>query len=95
MNPSRPELDQLFKDIFKMIKEYIKDNKRILIHVYYTGHGKMREQTYAVLNDPVFKQAMFPLERKIRNLSLFQNTSVYALLDCCREMVRPDEDMPP
>jgi len=77
-----------------MIKEYIKSNKRILIHFYYTGHGKMKEQTYAVLNNPDFKKAMFPIERKIRNLSLFGNTSVYALLECCREQMRPGEEMP-
>ena len=71
MNPSRAELDKVFKDIIKMIKAYIKDNKRILIYFYYTGHGKMREQTCAVLNEPVFRQAMFPIERKVRNLGLF------------------------
>ena len=48
-----------------------------------------------MLNDPSFKQAMFPLESKIRTLSMFQNASVYALLDCCREQVIPGEDMPP
>lgn len=66
-----------------------------MIHFYYTGHGKVKEQTFAVLNDPVFKQAIFPIEGKIRNLSLYENTAVYALLDCCRERVRPGEDMPP
>lgn len=36
-------MNNLFKELIKMIKECIKSNKRILIHFYYTGHGKMKE----------------------------------------------------
>ena len=47
-----------------------------------------------VLNEPDFKKYMFPFERKIRTLSLFKNTNVITLLDCCREQVGKNEDVP-
>jgi len=85
MNPSRVELDQLFKDLISRMEENAKANKRNLLHFYYTGHGKMKDTTYAVLNETTFKKALFPFERKIGTLSLCKNTCVYALLDCCRQ----------
>jgi len=84
-NPTRKEMNVLFKELSKMITETAKQKERVLIHFYYTGHGKMKEQTFAVLNEPVSKDALFPLESKIRNLSMHKNTSVYALFDCCRQ----------
>lgn len=85
INPTRVELNKLFKDIQNMIeKEFIKTNKRILLHFYYTGHGMMKELTYAVLNEPTLTKALFPIERNIRTLSSYKNTAVYLLLDCCR-----------
>jgi len=95
LNPSNEEMTDLFKELFKTVKQAIKDDKRTLIHFYYTGHGKIKDQTYMVLNEPDFKKSMFPLERKLRTLSLFQNTMVLALMDCCREQVKAGEDVPP
>jgi len=93
INPSRKEMDKLFLDVKKMIKEVIKKKERILLHFYYTGHGKMKDETYIVLNEPDAKKALFPLERKMRTTSLFENTCVYALLDCCREQFGKEDNL--
>jgi len=47
-----------------------------------------------VLNEADFKKYMFPFERKVRTLSLFKNTNVVTLMDCCREAVGKDEIVP-
>jgi len=55
----------------------------------------MKEQTYAVLNEADSKKSLFPIERKMRSLSMFKNTCVYALLDCCREQFSKEDLAPP
>ena len=93
LDPDRKEMDRLFLNVKQIIKETIKAKERILVHFYYTGHGKMKDQAYMVLNEPEPKKALFPLESKMRSMSLFPNTCVYALLDCCREQFNKEDTL--
>ena len=54
----------------------------------------MKDKTYAVLNEQDPNKQLFPLESKMRVLSMFENTCVYALLDCCREPFGKYEQLP-
>jgi len=95
INPSRIEMNELFdKKLKGIIKAGIKAKERTLVHFYYTGHGKMKEQTIAVLNEEDQKKSHFPIERKMRTFALFEYTCVYALLDCCREPFSKEENAP-
>ena len=93
-NPSSKQMFDLFRELADKAVEAIANNKRLLFFFYYTGHGKIKDQTYMVVNEPDFKKYMFPFERKVRNLSLQRNTNVVTLLDCCREAVHKGEDVP-
>ena len=55
----------------------------------------MKDETYAVLNEANPKDALFPIERKMRTLSMYKYTCVYALLDCCREQFSKEDIAPP
>ena len=90
-NPDAKKMSDFFAELNARVLLAIKENQRILFFFYYTGHGKIKDQTYMVLNEPDFKKYMFPFERKVRNLSLHRNTNVIALLDCCRQPVSKDE----
>jgi len=93
-DPNSKAMFDLFKDLFKQANAAIKSNKRLFFFFYYTGHGKIKDQTYMVVNEEDFKKYMFPFERKVRNLSLYKNTNVVALFDCCREAVHAGEEVP-
>jgi len=43
INPSNKQMVALMKRLMAASKEAIKKGERILIHVYYTGHGKMKD----------------------------------------------------
>jgi len=69
LNPDRTKMNDLFKNLMKTVEETKKTKERILIHFYYTGHGKMKDKTYIVLNESDPKKSLFPLETKMRTLS--------------------------
>lgn len=60
-------------------------SKRVLVYVYYSGHGVMDTTTKIVLNeeDEVFRY--FSMEAKLSIAAKYQNTYVVAVFDCCRE----------
>jgi len=59
--------------------------------VYYSGHGILDGETKIVINSDEFVERFFPIERQLRNVSLFvKNCYIVGLLDCCRQQVKMD-----
>jgi len=66
---------------------------KLLVTIYYSGHGVMRTQSMIVLNSTDPKDQFFPMEKKIETLSRYNtNTFVQLILDCCREKL-PEIEM--
>ena len=66
---------------------------KLLVTIYYSGHGVMRTQSMIVLNSTDPKDQFFPMEAKIDRLTRFNtNTFVQLILDCCREKL-PEIEM--
>ena len=77
-------------DLKDKIKLNLKSGRKTLIVIYYVGHGIMlnnHNQSYIVLPD--LSNPIFPLEAAIRSLSKLDNCFVIGILDCERELFKP------
>lgn len=59
--------------------------KKVLLFVYYSGHGVMDNTTKIVMNEEELNFRYFPLEAKLSNISKYQNSFIVTIFDCCRE----------
>jgi hypothetical protein len=81
-------MDKSFFEIKNILSKAHKDqNNRILLYVYYAGHGVIDNTTKIVLNEdePLFRY--FDLEQKLSVLSKYHNTYIVSVFDCCREVL--------
>jgi len=61
----------------------IRVTKKTAVFIYYSGHGLLVD---GFTDGVTISGQEFPLEEKIRKLSLYPNSLVMSLLDCCREI---------
>jgi len=66
--------------------------KKVLLYVYYSGHGVLDTTTKIVCNEEEKNFRYFPLESKLSLISKYQNTFIVSIFDCCREQL-PKEDL--
>lgn len=64
---------------------------KILLFVYYSGHGVMDTTTKLVVNEEDADLRYFPLESKLSILSGYRNTYIVTIFDCCREKLPKEE----
>jgi hypothetical protein len=64
---------------------------KVLLFVYYSGHGVMDTTTKIVLNEENSDDRYYALESKLSCVSQYRNTFTVALFDCCREQLPPEE----
>lgn len=60
-------------------------SKRVLLYVYYSGHGVMDTTTKIVLNEEDAQFRYFSLEANLFIASRYNNTYIVTIFDCCRE----------
>jgi hypothetical protein len=64
------------------------EQPKLLVFVYYSGHGVMDDTTHIVVNSQNSSERYFDLEAKLFILSqCCKSTYTMTLLDCCRESV--------
>ena len=86
----------MFAEIEKEVKlaNTQTDGKRkLLLIIYYAGHGVIKSTTEIMMNETDCKKRFFPLERKLNLLSCYKNNYITAIFDCCRETM-PEVDGP-
>lgn len=71
-----------------------KDKKwQLLVFVYYSGHGIMRDNNYCVINSPNMWERYFPLEVKLRRLTELPGVLGFLIFDCCRDKPADGENI--
>jgi len=75
--------EEMFTNKMNAFLNYRKQTKQSkhLLFVYYSGHGVVIDGLVCGVTSSGLP---FPLEQSLRNLSLYPNTTVFALLDCSR-----------
>ena len=66
---SKKELDKVWKDMYKKVKQHEKEDEYALIYAYVAGHGVADTHQYFVLNSEDTEEAQYPIEKKLRFLS--------------------------
>ena len=87
-NPDQQQMDKSYIEIKNIMQRSHRDTtNKILLYVYYGGHGILENTTKIVLNedDPMFRY--FDLEQKLASLSKLNNNFIAAIFDCCREVI--------
>ena len=87
-NPDFLGISQEFAKIRAFVREKRDKGETVLLYVYFAGHGIIEEQTKAVVNTDNPKRWAFPIEQNIRILGAIKGCFVFAVLDCCREMIK-------
>ena len=75
----------------KARKDWVENQIKTLIWVYYSGHGVMKNTTFAVCDKGTrAARAWYPLEKQLRMLAGIKGTYVVGVFDCCRAAITPD-----
>jgi len=75
------EIQNAFSLIDKILRKNKNTDKKTAVVIYYSGHGLLVDGfTVGV----TISGQEFPLEENARNLSLYPNSLVMAIFDCCR-----------
>jgi len=76
-------IETQFNSINETLKENKSNNKKTAVFIYYSGHGLLVDGfTNGITKNGIW----FPLEEKARKMSLFKNSLVMCLFDCCRQI---------
>ena len=59
-------------------------HKKILLYVYYSGHGTYTDSTGILVNEFSEEDCNFPLESRLFELSKLPNVYVAVVFDCSR-----------
>jgi hypothetical protein len=66
--------------------------EKILLFVYYSGHGVMQNTTFLVLNESKNKERFFNIEATLETFTRnYKNTMAILILDCCREPIAKEQ----
>lgn len=65
---------------------------KLVLYVYYSGHGVMDTTSKIVVNEKHDEDRYFPIESKLSIYSAYKNVYIILILDCCREVVPPMEE---
>ena len=86
MNTSKDEVNNLWKELLKIINKNWVKNETTLIQFYYAGHAVMFTKTEILYNTSNLNKVRgFIFEEKIRGLSERKGAFVTACFDGCRE----------
>ena len=77
------KVNEEFEKLSKLARPLAKTKEKALFFIYYSGHGSIMDgMTYAHTTH----NSSIPFESKVRKLTMYPNTYVVSLLDCCREV---------
>lgn len=87
IDPSAENLEQKMDDISTKLRRNNDEGmaqKKILLYVYYSGHGTFTDSTGILVNEFSEENSIFPLEQRLFELSKLPNTYVAVVFDCSR-----------
>lgn len=68
-------------------------NTQVLLCVYYSGHGVMKNTNYCVVNTSDMWERYFNMEEQVCRLTELKNVMGLLIFDCCRDNPGEGEDV--
>lgn len=87
-DPDRDDLLRMFKRLTSECLANYEAGHRTAVIFMYSGHGIASDLTFALMNTIDPKKILFPIEKKIRQISELPGTYVISLFNCCRDKVK-------